>query len=73
MEPDFSTEYDLDASFFGEGLSPRSTEEFVVLTWKERKVLIFDRNNLELKDEYEFTLPEAVKEGWGVTANESSE
>lgn len=59
--PDASTAYDLDIAYFGEGLSPRSADEFVVLTWKERDMLIFDRNTLELKDEYDFTMSTVIQ------------
>merc|ERR1711997_221487 len=40
--------YDLDKSLFGEGLCPRNEEEFVVLTWKEKKIIVLDRETLEL-------------------------
>ena len=61
--------YDLDKSLFGEGLCPRNKDEFVVLTWKEKKVFVLDRETLELKEE--FVMPEQAKEGWGITAVET--
>jgi len=36
-----------------------------MLTWKEDKVLILDRNTLEVKREVTFF--ESMKQGWGVT------
>ena len=70
MQPETATRQELDDAYFGEGLSPRNENEFVVLTWKERTVFRFDRTSLELNSE-EFTLPQEINEGWGITADES--
>ena len=71
LEQDPSTDvYDLAAKDFGEGLSPLNADEFIDLTWHERKMIILDRNTLEYKREY--VMPDAIKEGWGVTAIENS-
>ena len=59
----------LEASDFANGLSPRSATEFVLLTWRERKIFTLDRTSLDLVDE--FALPGMIREGWGVTADES--
>jgi len=61
--------YDLDKSLFGEGLCPRNEDEFVVLTWKEKKIFVLDRETLELKEE--FVMPEKAAQGWGITAVET--
>lgn len=60
----------LDDKYFGEGLSPRNKDEFLVLTWKERTVFRFNRSDLAQNQET-FTLPESINEGWGITADES--
>ena len=39
--------HNLDTSDFAEGLSPRSATEFVLLTWRERKVFTLDRTSLD--------------------------
>lgn len=70
MQPETATRQELDDAYFGEGLSPRNEDEFLVLTWKERTVFRFDRTSLELNSE-EFTLPQEINEGWGITADES--
>ena len=70
MQPETATRQELDDAYFGEGLSPRNENEFVVLTWKERIVFRLDRTSLELNSE-EFTLPQEIDEGWGITADES--
>ena len=67
MTPDIVT--DLSKSVFGEGMAPRNSDEFLVLTWKERKVYIMDRNTLEITGELH--LPYEISEGWGITADES--
>jgi len=51
-------------------LSPLNEDEFIVLTWHERAMLILDRNTLEYKREY--VMPSEIKEGWGVTADENN-
>ena len=56
---------------FGEGMSPRSLSEFIVLTWKKRKMFILNRETLDLVDEYR--LPDAIAEGWGVTTHKYSD
>jgi len=69
---DTSTDvYNLDSSLFGEGLSPLNEDEFIVLTWQERKMLILDRNSLEFKEEYE--MPSVISQGWGVTEVQSDD
>lgn len=50
-------------------MSPRSANEFVILTWRERVVYIADRSTLAVRAEY--SLPSEISEGWGVTADES--
>ena len=60
---------ELDWSDFGEGLSPRSADEFVVLTWQERKIYTVSRSTMEILTTE--VLPSEIDEGWGVTADES--
>jgi len=50
LEPDKVAE--LTPEDFGEGLSPRSANEFIVLTWKERRIYTFDRTTLALLETY---------------------
>ena len=38
---------------FGEGMSPRSANEFVLLTWKERRVYTISRNDMSTLQEFE--------------------
>ena len=61
--------HNLPPTDFAEGLSPRSASEFVLLTWQERKIYTLDRTTLDFNNFY--TLPSEIKEGWGVTADES--
>ena len=70
LEPDTSTQDELAAQYFGEGLSPRSASEFIVLTWREGKMFTLDRTSLE--EQAEFELPSGIAEGWGVTADETN-
>lgn len=60
----------LDPEDFGEGLCPRSATEFVVLTWRERRIYTVDRQNLTILQTFE--LDSQIVEGWGVTADESN-
>ena len=61
----------LDKEYFGEGIAPRSATEFALLTYKQRRIFIVDRDTMELKDQH-FTVPKALREGWGLTADEKS-
>ena len=60
---------DLEDTDFGEGLSPRSYSEFAVLTWRERRIYLMDRETLTINDVVD--LPQPIREGWGITADES--
>ena len=60
----------LDPEDFGEGLCPRSATEFIVLTWRERRIFAIDRQNLTILQTFE--LDSQIKEGWGVTADETN-
>ena len=60
--------YEYDSELFGEGLCPRNKDEFVLLTWKEGKIIVLDRDTLEFKEE--FKMPEEAAQGWGITAVE---
>ena len=51
-------------------MSPRSATEFVLLTWRERKIYTIDRTTLDFIGQY--TIPSQIIEGWGVTADESN-
>ena len=64
QDPD-TNPYIYDKRQFGEGLCPRNEDELVVLTWRERKILILDRNTLEEKETFE--MDSRIKEGWGIT------
>lgn len=57
--------------FFGEGLAPRSESEFAVLTYRSRVVMTVSRDTMKMLGR-SFALPEEIKEGWGLTADESS-
>lgn len=59
----------LPSTDFGEGLSPRSASEFVVLTWQERKIYTVERSTMDIQSIE--SLDNAISEGWGVTADES--
>lgn len=54
-----------DAAHFGEGISLLNDNEWIELTWKERKVKILDRWTLETKRE--IAMWDGVREGWGIT------
>ena len=58
------------SSDFAEGMSPRSATEFIVLTWRERRMYTVDRTSLDFIHQY--TIPHQIVEGWGVTADESN-
>ena len=47
LQPEAATKQELADVYFGEGLSPRNADEFLVLTWRERAVFRFDRTTLE--------------------------
>ena len=68
LEPDLVTKLRDDE--FGEGLSPRSATEFVLLTWRERRIYSVNRTDMSIIEEFE--LDRNIKEGWGVTADESN-
>lgn len=55
----------MDRMLFGEGICPRSETELVLLTWRERKIIILDRTTLEEKET--FTMDKRIVEGWGIT------
>ena len=46
LKPDYLNQYKMSDDLFGEGMSPRSMSEFIVLTWKKRKMFILDRDYL---------------------------
>ena len=60
--------YEYGSDLFGEGLCPRNKDEFVILTWKEGKIIVLDRDTLEFKEE--FAMPSEAAQGWGITAVE---
>ena len=67
LEPSYGS--DLPSTDFGEGLSPRSEDEFVVLTWQERNIYTVLKSTMQILTEE--SLPLEIREGWGVTADES--
>ena len=46
LNSDLSSRFTLADNLFGEGMSPRSLSEFIVLTWKKRKMLILNQETL---------------------------
>jgi len=57
----------LGANYFGEGtdfFTSTVGDELIMLTYKERKMLIFNKNTLAYKRSV--TIPTAIKEGWGL-------
>lgn len=62
----YSQETKLDAKFFAEGIALLNGDLFV-LTYRERKILIYDAPTLTFKEE--IPMPNFLKEGWGMTSN----
>lgn len=62
----FLQETKQEAKVFSEGISILNGKLFL-LTYKERKALVYDAQTFELKEE--IALPNMVKEGWGMTTN----
>jgi len=60
----------LPSKYFGEGLAPRSATEFALLTYREKTVLTVDRDTMSILSK-SFVIPSQLKEGWGMTADES--
>lgn len=58
----------LSEKFFGEGMDfyqkVDGTVEYLMLTWREGKVLVFDQGFNQIKT---LNLPAELKEGWGLT------
>jgi len=57
----------MDTKYFGEGCDVvinDTQEEIYQLTWRERKILVWDANDLTLKKEID--LPHPIAEGWGL-------
>ena len=55
----------LNEEYFGEGISKLSDTEFIMLTLRENKVVILDRDTLETVNE--IPMWEGVGAGWGIT------
>ncbi|MFV0531353.1 MAG: glutaminyl-peptide cyclotransferase [Flavobacteriales bacterium] len=62
----FLKEFKIDKSFFAEGMTFLNDSLFQ-LTWKKRKLFIYD-SHLNLLKEYNY--PRGLSEGWGITQNE---
>ena len=60
---DAEKEYSFDESIFAEGCTIFK-DKLYVLTWKENKILVFNKDTLELEKELEYK-----KEGWGLTTD----
>lgn len=63
-----SNRHQLAKEYFGEGSDTVSTDdgiEHYMMTYKERKVFVFDETLENIKREYE--MPKVIKEGWGLT------
>lgn len=45
---------ELDSDLFGEGITLLNDDEFIMLTWREDTILIFDRDTLKTKREIDF-------------------
>jgi glutamine cyclotransferase len=56
----------LEKKYFGEGVAPVTDSTFLMLTWKNRKILEYDRDTLNLKATH--SLLRGIKEGWGITS-----
>lgn len=59
----FEKEYKFDKDVFAEG-STIFKDKLYVLTWKEKKILVFNKDTLELEKELPYE-----KEGWGLTTD----
>lgn len=66
---DAQQDHDLPAQYFGEGLALRSPTEFALLTYRERRVLIVDRQTMRIKNGLTYPIPSNLKEGWGMTSD----
>jgi glutaminyl-peptide cyclotransferase len=67
-EASLSNRHQLSKEFFGEGSDTIDTPdglEHYMMTYKERKVFVFDETLENVKREYE--MPKVIKEGWGLT------
>ena len=61
----------LASRYFGEGLAPRSATEVAALTYRERTVLIVDRDTMHIVEGKTYTIPSKLKEGWGMTSDQT--
>jgi glutamine cyclotransferase len=55
-------------SYFGEGITLLDDDHYVALTWRDKQILIIDRQTLRVVDERSF--PKDIREGWGLTHND---
>jgi glutamine cyclotransferase len=55
---------DLDASYFGEGLTLFG-DRMIQLTWRSKVGFVYDRDSFEVLREFDY--PSQVLEGWGIT------
>ena len=62
-------EIKLDSQFFGEGITVFDNKIYQ-LTYKEKKVFVYNVNTLEKLNEFDFT--SETNEGWGLTHNDTS-
>ncbi|MBW7870103.1 MAG: glutaminyl-peptide cyclotransferase [Flavobacteriia bacterium] len=63
---DFVQEKRLDGNIFAEGCALLN-DKIYQLTYRERKVFVFDANSLELKQTIQ--MPAELREGWGLTSD----
>lgn len=63
---DFVQEKKLDDNIFAEGCALLN-DKIYQLTYRERKVFVFDANTLELKETLQ--MPAELREGWGLTSD----
>ena len=62
-DADWEKDYAFDEKIFAEG-STVFNDKIYVLTWKENKILVFNKDTLELEKELPYE-----KEGWGLTTD----
>lgn len=62
---------EMGSSYFAEGLAARSASEFACLTWKEKKIFIYDRATLTKLDSLNLDT-DYTDEGWGLTSDEDT-
>ena len=62
----YNKEYTVNNKYFAEGLVVVK-DKIYILTWKEKKILILDKNSFKLIEEIK--LPAEIGEGWGLTYN----